>query len=321
MPLHSLGFRELEVIMNRFTRPQGTPLVSICCLTYNHSQLIKQALNGFMIQQTNFPFEIIIHDDCSTDGTQKILEDFKTRNPELNIKILLEKQNQFKKTGIYPINKVYFEAKGKYIAECDGDDYWTDPFKLQQQFDFLEREKDYVMCHHSYLVQNGERLSRIAVDTGKDYEREDLISYGFEGAGICHCTKMWRNILLDNKNAKNDFEDFVGDFPLNIMMGLYGRCKFIPGISPSIYRRMHGGNSWSSLAPAVMKSNIEELQKKIYELLKLRNMDYAKLRERFAFPQVVQKPSPSQAPRPEPRKIPTLKRIGQLNRTLLPNWR
>ena len=126
-------------------------LVSICCITYNHAPFIRQCLNGFVMQKTKFPFEILIHDDASTDGTQEIIREYEQKYPDI-IKPIYQAENQYSK-GI-KINLTYNlpRAKGKYIAFCEGDDYWTAPDKLQKQVDFLESHLDYVMCSHRYRL-------------------------------------------------------------------------------------------------------------------------------------------------------------------------
>jgi len=119
-------------------------MVSICCTTYNHEKFIAQTVESFLMQQTNFEFEIVISDDCSTDGTLKVLKTFEQKNPG-KIKVLSAKKNM----GAHPnMIKTADACKGKYIALCDGDDFWTDAGKLQKQVDFLEQNPDYVICCH-----------------------------------------------------------------------------------------------------------------------------------------------------------------------------
>lgn len=122
-------------------------LVSISCITYNHAPYIRECLDGFMMQQTNFPFEVLIHDDASADGTTEIIREYAEKYPDI-IKPLYEEENQWVKgrRGSAVFN--FPRAQGKYIALCEGDDYWTDPLKLQKQVDFLESHPDYVMCSH-----------------------------------------------------------------------------------------------------------------------------------------------------------------------------
>lgn len=120
-----------------------SPLVSICCITYNHEKFIRDAIEGFLMQQTNFDFEIIVHDDASTDGTAEIIREYEKKYPELFVTIF-QNENQYSQ-GIKPWpNFVFPMARGKYIALCEGDDYWTEPLKLQKQVDFLERNSKYV---------------------------------------------------------------------------------------------------------------------------------------------------------------------------------
>lgn len=128
-------------------------VVSISCITYNHAPFIRQCLDGFLMQQTNFAFEVLIHDDASTDGTTEIIKEYEARYPDV-IKPIYEEENQWVKgrRGSAVFN--FPRARGKYIALCEGDDYWTDPLKLQKQVDFLEKNPDYVMCSHRFYQLN-----------------------------------------------------------------------------------------------------------------------------------------------------------------------
>ena len=122
-----------------------TPLVAIRCITYNHEPYIRDALNGFVMQKTNFPFVAIVHDDASTDGTAEIIREYAAKYPNI-IKPIFETENQYSKHD-GSISRIMAEAQersgAKYIAMCEGDDYWTDPNKLQKQVDFLESHPDY----------------------------------------------------------------------------------------------------------------------------------------------------------------------------------
>lgn len=124
---------------------QIKPLVSISCITYNHENYIRDAIEGFLIQKTTFPVEILIHDDASTDKTAQIVKEYAENHSDLIITIF-QTENQYSQ-GIKPWpNFVFPRARGKYIALCEGDDYWTDPFKLQKQVDFLEENPEYSLC-------------------------------------------------------------------------------------------------------------------------------------------------------------------------------
>lgn len=128
----------------------SNPLVSICCITYNHARYIRQCLDGFLMQKVNFEYEIIVHDDASTDGTSEIIRDYSNKYSDLIVPIF-QSENQYSKgvCGVYA-KFVYPHARGKYIAICEGDDYWIDPLKLQKQVDFLEMNPNYSMVHTGF---------------------------------------------------------------------------------------------------------------------------------------------------------------------------
>lgn len=129
------------------------PLVSIRCLVYNHEPYLRQCLDGFVMQRTNFPFEAIVHDDASTDRSAEIIREYADKYPDI-IKPIFETENQYSKHD-GSIQKIMNEHMiGRYVAMCEGDDYWTDPYKLQKQVDFLESHPECVYSCHRYVVYN-----------------------------------------------------------------------------------------------------------------------------------------------------------------------
>ena len=122
--------------------------LSIHCLTYNHAPFIRQTLDGFVMQKTNFPFEVLIHDDASTDGTADIIREYEAKYPDI-IKPIYQTENQYSQGIKIGFTHLYPRAKGKYLAMCEGDDYWTDPFKLQKQYDALEQHPEADICAHA----------------------------------------------------------------------------------------------------------------------------------------------------------------------------
>ena len=120
------------------------PLVSVQCLVYNHEPYLRKCLDGLVMQKTHFPFEIIVHDDVSTDHSVDIIKEYESKYPDI-VKPIYEKENQYSKGDGRIIQIMNVACKGKYIALCEGDDYWTDPLKLQKQVDFLESHPEYSM--------------------------------------------------------------------------------------------------------------------------------------------------------------------------------
>lgn len=202
-----------------------TPLVSICCLTYNHSKYIRQCLDGFMIQKTSFLFEVLIHDDASTDGTQEIIDEYKNRYPDI-IKPIYQKENQYSK-GI-DVSKVYqfSRAKGKYIALCEGDDYWTDSFKLQKQVNAIEQDDKIGFVYTKFKLVDCENNTI-------DYIRSVEQQFAKSKSGLLFpvllknnfpqtLTVLFRKELLD---GVEEYYRFVYDWP--IFLHICGQCKSV----------------------------------------------------------------------------------------------
>lgn len=132
-------------------------MVSIRCLTYNHEPYIRQCLEGFVMQQTNFRFEAIVHDDASTDGTATIVKEYAEKYPDI-IKPIFETENQYSKHD-GSLSRIMNEAcRGKYIAMCEGDDYWIDPLKLQKQVDLLEKNKNISLAYSRAHIRDNDKV-------------------------------------------------------------------------------------------------------------------------------------------------------------------
>ncbi len=172
------------------------PMVSICCLTYNHERFIEDAIRGFLIQETDFPFEIVIHDDASTDKTQEIIRNFCILYPML-IKPIFQAVNQYSR-GINPgIEFLLPAATGKYVALCEGDDYWTDKGKIKKQALYLESNPGYSMSSHAVkFVFEG------VTEKHNNYQARPVIDACFEdiignGLFIALNSIVFRRNLLD----------------------------------------------------------------------------------------------------------------------------
>lgn len=179
------------------------PLVSIVCITYNHEPYLRKALDGFLMQKTNFPYEIILAEDCSTDGTRQICEEYKAKYPEL-ITYICRTHN----VGVVENERQAIEAsRGKYLAFCEGDDYWIEPKKLQWQVDFLESNYDYAVVFHQHgrCVKNNEIVKYIPshemmekFPNGFDITHENLFSPWVTQ----YLSMMCRKIYYDNELPK-----------------------------------------------------------------------------------------------------------------------
>ncbi len=214
------------------------PLVSIVCNTYNHHKYIQDALEGFLMQKTTFKVEMLVHDDASTDGTADIVREYENKYPDLILPVY-QTENQYSK-GIRP-GPVYQypRARGKYIALCEGDDYWTDSLKLQKQYEFMELHPEFVMCYHSRIEKMPDETEKI-FENGKDFKADELIA---TPSGIATAAKFFKNVFKTEE--QKDISWYKGDYYLNAFLGMYGDCKFIPNINPSVHR-WHDGGVWTS---------------------------------------------------------------------------
>lgn len=206
----------------------NNPLVAIRCITYNHEPYIRDALEGFVMQKTKFPFVAIVHDDASTDGTAAIIREYAEKYPD-TIKPIYETENQYsKRDGSLGriMDEACKETGAKYIAMCEGDDYWIDPLKLQKQVDFLEENPDYSMCASNARIYNcktSKYISHISnVQSDIDFDREKIILNG--GDVINTCSIMFRyEIYSTMSDTIHKFH--VGDYPLQVLMSHKGKVR------------------------------------------------------------------------------------------------
>ena len=218
-------------------------MVSIVCNAYNQEKYIRDALDGFIAQKTNFSFEILVHDDASTDSTPDIIREYEEKYPEL-VKPIYQKENQWSQKICPSRNHQAPRVKGKYVAICEGDDYWTDPEKLQKQFDFLEANPEYTMCTCSVYWQNmrtgvREQQGCIAQDT--DLSMEELIEEKngriFQMASIFVRADLWVNWPSWGRLFP------IGDYPLNLHAAAHGKVRMLAD-TMAVYRYYSEG-SWT----------------------------------------------------------------------------
>ena len=221
--------------------------VSVICNAYNHGRYIKDALEGFIMQKTNFVFEVLIHDDASTDNTADIIREYEAKYPDI-IKPIYQTENQYTRGGVgrFQIPRV----KGKYVAYCEGDDYWTDPYKLQRQFDALEAHPEINICAHTAQMidaETGKKLRRIEPSLENTvFNLEQIILGG--GGFVATASLFFRSSLYQNEP---EFRRFLRlDYTLQLQGTLGGGMLFLNDCM-SVYRVGVSG-SWT----ARMKANV-----------------------------------------------------------------
>jgi glycosyltransferase involved in cell wall biosynthesis len=216
------------------------PLVSVHLLTYNHAKFIAQSIESVVNQKTTFPFEIIIGDDCSTDGTSQIVDDYAAQYPAL-IKVVRGKKNG----GPQPNSiRILENCQGKYMAALEGDDYWIDPLKLQKQADFMENNPEFAICFTNTKVEffdNDQEPYLLNTNLEKDvFELKDLIAENevwFMGTATLFYT-MSSIFPVQPWFHKTK----SGDIPMIMLAARFGKIKFLPDVTAA-YRRHSAGAS------------------------------------------------------------------------------
>ncbi len=240
--------------------------VSICCITYNQAPYIRDALEGFVRQKTNFSYEILIHDDASTDGTAEIIREYASRFPEM-IRPILQMENQYSK-GIESVSAIYNfpRARGRYIAMCEGDDYWTDEEKLQKQVDYLDAHPGCSLVFHSARVEVvGKAITERQMRPYRKSRKvlpEEIID---KTSGYATASLMFRKSMVEQ------LPDFymnapIADIPLQLLAAEAGWAYYMD--APMCVYRLGGAASWTTL---MKQGNYEEKQRRYAE--NMRAMD------------------------------------------------
>lgn len=210
-------------------------MVSVSCLVYNHEKYLQKCLDGFVKQKTTFSFEVLIHDDASTDNSQQIIRAYAEKHPDI-IKPIYQTENQHSK-GVHIQYAYQFpRVQGKYIAFCEGDDYWTDEYKLQKQFDMMEKHPECSICTHrvQYINEGGDPLDmslpKVEMNT-QILPGKWLIDYVLSGADSTFHTSSY---FLRAPYYKGVTEPLpfmtkapIGDMPRLLHMGSLGDLCYI----------------------------------------------------------------------------------------------
>jgi len=248
-------------------------MVSVICLAYNHEPYIKQCLEGFVSQKTNFKFEVLIHDDASTDKTADIIREYEAKYPEM-IKPIYQTENQYSQ-GISP-TKTYLmpAAKGKYLAWCEGDDYWCDENKLQMQFDVMELHSDCALCVHCVedVLDNGQKTGifhpNFILENGMYTPTQyyQMVTKRKTPLLIFHTSSYFMKkesiyISEDEEKAAVINQFLTGDVKLFLSSMLCGNIFFV-NKTMSCYRTNVPG-SWTSTVNNIQEKRIEHQKKMI----------------------------------------------------------
>lgn len=222
-------------------QPHSNYKVIIKCYTYNHQKYIEDALKGFVMQKTNFPFCAIVVDDFSTDKTAEIIKKYEDHYPDIIKGFYLQENYLSQKKSKGPLIKPWFD-RTEYIALCEGDDYWIDPYKLQKQVDWLDSHMDYTMCCTDAIISSpyGE-LDWHRYDNDSDITPESMIVGG--GFYIQTATILYRKIINNYMNENFIRQCNTGDYSRQIMCSIKGKVRYLCN-KTAVYRYQNPG-SWS----------------------------------------------------------------------------
>lgn len=246
--------------------------VSILCLAYNHGKYLRQALDGFLAQKTDFAYEIIIHDDASTDDTQQIIMEYAQKYPEL-IRPVLQTQNQYSRNVHIMAEFLNPLARGKYIALCEGDDYWTDPDKLQLQYNIMESHPECSMCVHRIerVLEDGSFAGKYQPAGDMEEGKIDTVrfleiqrSYPFQTGCFFMRADLWFDLEQNPPHFRMASD--VGDEPALLYMVAHGDLYYLPRCM-SAYRIFSAG-SWSSKNKNTLEKRLVHARH-FYEMMRL----------------------------------------------------
>ena len=247
------------------------PTLSVCFITYNHEKFVAQALEGVLMQKTNFDFEIVIGEDFSTDRTRDIVIEYASKHPA-KIKLALDNKNV---GGHINFIRTLNACRGEFIALIDGDDYWTTPYKLQKQVDLLSKRPDCVISFHNVLEifeDNSRPPFHYCSSSQKETSTlEDLLRANF----MATCSVVFRNNLFENyPEWYLNLKLKMGDWPFHILNAQYGNICYINEVMG--VHRIHKGGTWHSKSLTNQLLEIIEAYKFYYSFFQ-NNVQYRKI--------------------------------------------
>jgi len=220
--------------------------VSVLCAAYNHEEYLRQTLDSFLNQKTDFPFEVLVNDDASTDSTGDIIREYAARYPEI-IRPFYQKENLYsRRINLYDV--VFFPAcRGEYIAVCEGDDYWNDSEKLQLQVDWLDAHPEYSACVHNSIGRFSDQPDKVlfAQDGDRDIPFEQVVQ-GMSHAYHTSSILARREFILNPPDYRDVayHQGYFTDYAVGVRLGLAGKVRFLDRCM-SVYRIGSNPSAWS----------------------------------------------------------------------------
>lgn len=231
------------------------PKVTIVCMVYNHEAYLRECFEGFVMQKTTFPIEILVNDDCSPDGSADVMREYEVKYPEL-FHCIYQEENQYSKGKMAWWEILFPMAKGEYVAICEGDDYWIDPYKLQKQVDFMENHPDFVACFHNARVRYQDRVTLFnSLNENHFPSTKDLIKRQWF---IATPTLLFRNVLSEYPDWRGKIVN--GDYLLELLLAREGKFYYMDDVM-AVYRQDGHGMS------AVLQRNEVGMIDRLIDLL------------------------------------------------------
>ena len=244
------------------------PLVSVCCIAFNQAPFIRRCLDGVLRQKCSFPFEVIVHDDASTDGTAEIIREYAARYPD-QVTAICQKENQYSKGMDISVAFVWPRARGKFIALCEGDDYWTSPEKLQKQVSFLDAHPEYSMSFSDYAVEKcfGKEYRIPAYNaflrrSPESITRNDIFSLVTQSCPAT-CTLVFRKEMLDLQACAELCRNLgFSDIVYHCLLAQQGKFHYVP--EPlGCYRRACGSVTQANAPMVAHKRHQKEIRDRL----------------------------------------------------------
>ena len=220
--------------------------VSVLCATYNHEEYLRQTLDSFVNQKTDFPFEVLVNDDASTDSTGDIIREYAAKYPDV-IRPFYQKENLYsRRINLYDV--VFFPAcRGEYIAVCEGDDYWNDPEKLQLQVNWLDTHPEYSASVHNSIGRFTDQPDKVlfAQDGDRDIPFEQVVQ-GMSHAYHTSSILARREFILNPPDYRDVayHQGYFTDYAIGVRLGLSGKVRFLDRCM-SVYRIGSNPSAWS----------------------------------------------------------------------------